>query len=107
LWLIPRLGQQTGRVVSPVILSAVAVLVTWLTIGWIAPGSGADALKVGGLWLLLTLAFEFLVGHYGFRKPWPVLLEDYHIERGRIWIIVLLTVLFAPLWTAKLRRILR
>ena len=106
LWLIPQLGEQLGRVVSPLILSGLVLLVSWLAIGWIAPANGADALKIGVLWLVLTLGFEFLVGHYGFGKPWAVLLEDYHIERGRIWVLVLLTVLLAPLWTAKLRQLI-
>src|SRR5689334_16214394 len=106
LWLIPHIGEQPGRVVSPLILSGLVLLVTWLAIGWIRPRTGVGALEIGGLWLVLTLAFEFLVGHYGFGKPWAVLLEDYHIERGRIWVLVLLTVFLAPLWTAKLRQLI-
>src|SRR5512133_2213828 len=106
LWLIPRLGEQLGRVVSPLILSGLVLLVSWLAIRWMAPGTASDALKIGVLWLVLTLAFEFLAGHYGFGEPWAVLLEEYHIERGRIWVLVLLTVLLAPLWTAKLRQLI-
>ena len=64
-----------------------------------------DALLVGVLWLVLTLAFEFLVGHYVFHKPWAELTEDYHVLRGRIWPLVLLVVLFAPLWAGRLRRL--
>jgi hypothetical protein len=60
---------------------------------------------IGMLWLALTLAFEFLVGHYVFRKPWTELIQDYDITRGRIWPLVLVMVLFAPLWTARIRRL--
>lgn len=102
-WLIPRLGPVAGRVLSTVILCGLVFLVTWLTIGWIRPATSGDALRVGGLWLILTLAFEFLVGHYLFRKPWAVLLEDYDLTRGRIWVAVLVVVAFAPLWTARMR----
>lgn len=102
-WLIPRLGPVAGRVLSPVILCGLVFLVTWLTIGWIRPATSGDALRVGLLWLILTLAFEFLVGHYLFRKPWAVLLEDYDLTRGRIWVAVLVVVVFAPLWTARMR----
>lgn len=48
------------------------------------------ALKVGALWLVLTLAFEFLAGHYLFQKPWAVLLQDYDLSWGRIWVAVLI-----------------
>jgi hypothetical protein len=102
-WLVPRFGDQVGRVLSTITLCALVFLVTWTTIGWIRPLSGRDALTVGIFWALLTLAFEFLAGHYLFGKPWAVLLEDYDLRRGRIWIAVLLMVLVAPLWTARLK----
>lgn len=102
-WLIPRFGETVGRALSTVILGAVVFLLTWLTIGWIRPGSSAEALKIGVLWLGMTLAFEFLAGHFLFGTPWPALLEDYDVTRGRIWILVLVLVLLAPLWTARMR----
>jgi hypothetical protein len=105
-WLIPRLGDQLGRALSTIILCGLVFLVTWLTIGWIRPASAGDALTVGILWAVLTLAFEFLAGHYAFGKPWAVLLEDYDLRRGRIWIAVLVMVLIAPLWTARLKGLL-
>ena len=105
-WLIPRLGETAGRAVSTLMLSGVVFLVTWLTIGWIRPATTFDALKIGVLWLLLMLAFEFLAGHYVFRQPWPALLEDYDISRGRIWVLVLVLVLLAPLWIARLKGLL-
>ena len=106
MWLIPRLGAGPGRVVSAVSLCLLVFLVTWLTIGWIRPATAGRALRVGLLWLVLTLTFEFGAGHYLFHKPWAVLLEDYDVSRGRIWPVVLLVVLLAPLWTARIRGLL-
>jgi hypothetical protein len=103
LWIIPDIGEVAGRAVSTVILCALVLLLPWLTIGWIRPIASADAMKIGALWLVLTLAFEFLVGHYLFRKSWAVLLEDYNVAQGRIWVVVLVVVLLAPRWTAHLR----
>jgi hypothetical protein len=91
--------------VSTVALSVLVFLITWLTVGWIRPASTGDALLIGVVWLLLTLAFEFLVGHYVFHKAWTELTEDYNVARGRIWPLVLVVVLFAPLWTARMRRL--
>lgn len=102
-WLIPRFGDKIGRAVSTVILCAVVVLVTWIGIGWIHPRSAGDALKIGALWLALTLGFEFLAGHYLFGQSWAVLREDYDLTRGRIWILVLVVVLLAPLWAGWVR----
>jgi hypothetical protein len=89
-----------------VILCALVYLTTWLTIGWIHPTRAGEALGIGALWLGVTLAFEFLAGHYGFGKDWAVLPEDYDLSRGRIWVAVLIVVVLAPLWTARMRGLL-
>jgi hypothetical protein len=107
LWLIPQLGAAPGRVLSTVLLSGLVFLLTWLTISWIHPSTKGEALGIGAFWLVLTLAFEFLAGHYVFRKPWADLLVDYDVTRGRIWVLVLVVVLLAPLWTARLNGLLR
>lgn len=105
-WLIPRLGPGLGRALSAVSLCGLIFLVSWLTIGWIQPGTTRTALWAGVLWLVLTLTFEFGAGHYLFHKPWAVLLEDYDVSRGRVWPVVLVVVLLAPLWTARMRGLL-
>jgi hypothetical protein len=107
LWLIPQLGAAPGRALSTVLLSGLVFLLTWLTISWIHPSTKGEALGIGAFWLVLTLAFEFLAGHYVFRKPWADLLVDYDVTRGRIWVLVLVVVLLAPLWTARLNGLLR
>jgi len=105
LWLIPAMGHIPGRALSTLVLSVLVFLITWLTVGWIRPVSTGDAMLIGVVWLLLTLGFEFLVGHYVFHKPWAELTEDYNVARGRIWPLVLVVVLFAPLWTARIKGI--
>ena len=101
LLLMPRLGDQTARAISTIVLCGLVLLVTWRTIRWISPRSREDALRVGVLWVVLTLAFEFLAGHYLFHKPWTALLADYDLRSGRIWILALLTTLIAPVWLAQ------
>jgi hypothetical protein len=100
LVLAPRLGDPLARAISTLVLCGLILLVTWRSIRWIGPRSRRDALIVGLLWLVLTLAFEFLAGHYLFGKTWATLLEDYDLSRGRIWILALLTTLAAPLLLA-------
>jgi hypothetical protein len=104
-WLIPRFGGSAGHAVSSLSLSALIVLLSWLIIGWINPASAGDAFLIGLAWLALTLAFEFLAGHYLFRKPWNELLADYDIMSGRIWVLVLVTTMLAPLLAQLTRHI--
>ena len=100
---VPRMGEATGHVLSTVTLCFAILLLSWLTIGWIRPRSARDAWTVGVLWLFLTLAFEFLAGRYVFGHPWRRLLADYNVLRGRVWILVLVTTLVAPVVTAAAR----
>ncbi len=105
-WLIPYFSETAGRALSTIALCGLVFVVAWLTISWMRPLGVADALRLGLLWLLLTLAFEFLAGHYLFHQPWAVLLKDYDLSRGRIsGVAVLVVVLFAPLWSMRLRTI--
>lgn len=92
----PRTGPQWSHVISTVLLSALIAVVTWLFSGWIDFRSSGEALRVGLIWLVLTLAFEFLAGHFLFGTPWKAILADYNLARGRIWPLVLLSVLLAP-----------
>lgn len=96
LWLIPRLGDDIGRALSTVMLSALLLLLTWATIRWMSPRSTSEAWLIGGCWVVLTLTFEFIAGHYLFGKPWSELTQDYDVMRGRIWILVLVTTAVAP-----------
>jgi hypothetical protein len=103
--LVPALGDTVAHAISSIMLSVAIVVLAWMTIGWIAPATPAAAWQVGALWLALTLAFEFLAGHYFFGNPWSRLLADYNVARGRIWIVVLLTTVCAPYATARVARI--
>jgi hypothetical protein len=98
-WLSPALGDTVGRAISSVLLSVVILAATWLTIRWIGVTTAGEAMTVGAVWVALTLGFEFGVGHYGFKKSWAELLADYDVRQGRIWILVLLATLLAPLLT--------
>jgi hypothetical protein len=80
LWIIPQIGELSGRALSTLILCGLVFFLTWR-----------------------TLAFEFLVGHYVFGTAWATLLEDYDVTRGRIWPLVLVFVVVSPIWTGRMR----
>jgi hypothetical protein len=61
-----------------------------------------EALALGLFWVALTLTFEVAAGRLS-GKPWSVILADYDVLRGRIWILVPIVTLFAPRWTAAAR----
>lgn len=102
--LIPRFGEQIGHILSTLLLSALVIAAAWVLVPWIGPPTSRDAWIVGLLWLVLTLAFEFLGGHYLFNAPWERLLVDYNLAQGRIWVLVLICTLVAPALVHGLRR---
>ncbi len=102
-WIIPATGLSSGLAISTIMLCALILLATGLSISWLGPQNNGQAWIIGLLWLAMTLGFEFGAGHFAFKKPWPELLADYDITKGRIWILVLITTLMAPWITAKMR----
>lgn len=105
-WIVPYTGETAGRALSTAMLCAAILAWCWLTIRWLRPATARDAWSIGGLWVALTLAFEFLAGHYVFGTPWRQLLADYDIASGRIWVLVLITTGLAPWLAARGRGLL-
>jgi hypothetical protein len=100
------LGEYAGHVLSSLILIAVVFVVTYAFLRLVRIDYGlGDLLVVGAMWLVMTVAFEFLFGHYVAGHPWPRLLADYNILKGRVWALVLLAVFLGPLITARLARL--
>ena len=82
-------------------LSAVSFTVlfgtyVWFILRWLKLSSAQDALRLGFTWLVLTVAFEFLFGHFVMGHAWATLFHDYNILAGRIWVLVLACIAAAP-----------
>jgi hypothetical protein len=60
------------------------------------PESSGQAFAIGLIWLGLTIAFEFLFGHFVMGHPWSRLFHDYNVFAGRVWGIILIWVMLAP-----------
>jgi hypothetical protein len=105
-FITPRLGEHVGHIISSIVLCIVITFVTWLTIRWMKPSSKWKAWIIGGFWVFLTVAFEFIFGHYVVGYSWERLFADYNVFAGRLWSVVLLTALVAPFLAASSRGIL-
>jgi hypothetical protein len=94
--LLPRMGRGLAQGVSTLMLSLLIVAAGWVSLQWIGPRTMQDAWTIGVTWVALTLAFEFLGGHFIFGRPWQELLGDYNLFAGRIWVMVLIVTLMTP-----------
>jgi hypothetical protein len=102
--LVPALGQRAAYIASGILLSALIVLVAAALSRWMPVGGAARAMRVGLLWLGLTLVFEFGLGIVQGRSG-PELLAPYTFRDGNVWPLVLVVTLFAPYvgWRAIIR----
>jgi hypothetical protein len=75
----------------------------FLITGYYPIESPSQAIRIGGMWLCMTIAFEFLAGHYIFGNPWEKLLHDYNIIEGRLWILILIWTALSPYLFYKMR----
>lgn len=58
--------------------------------------STTQAIVIGAIWFGLTIAFEFIFGHYVAGHSWSRLFQDYNLFAGRVWLLVLLWIAIAP-----------
>lgn len=64
--------------------------------------TGQDAIMMGTIWVIMTICFEFLAGHYAFGNSWDHLIEDYNILKGRIWMFIPITTFVSPYLANKI-----
>ena len=57
---------------------------------------------IGSAWLIMTISFEFLFGHYIAGHSWTKLINDYKINKGRLWTFVLLWIFISPYVFSKI-----
>jgi hypothetical protein len=100
--LIPRLGGAAGLRLSGAILCLLILLVAYGLVRTARGLTAAQGLRVGALWLGLTLAFEFGFGLYVRHRPLAELLEAYTFKDGNLWPLVLAVTLLAPAAAARL-----
>ena len=93
----PRVGEQAGHVIS----TATFMVMIWAVVGvslFLVPEvpPSPQLWAIGAGWAAVTVAFEFLFGHYVAGHSWARLLHDYNLFEGRLWVLVLLSILLSP-----------
>ena len=68
----------------------------WILSRFFRLESSRQAFVIGGIWLIMTVAFEFLFGRYVMDHSWGRLFHDYNLLKGRIWCLMLIWTAVAP-----------
>lgn len=103
----PRLGEYAGHLYKTVLAVVVIFIVSRYFVGYLSAQVPEGelfmrAVVTGAFWMVLSMNFEFLAGHYVFGFPWEKLLADYRIWQGRLWSLVLLAELVSPAVNVRL-----
>jgi len=102
--LTPRMGSQASHVVGTLVVAVVmaTIIAIYVCRGPRLPTAGRWA--IGVFWLVLTVCFEFVFGHYVAGHPWERLLADYNLLAGRIWLLILAVLVLTPVLAGRSRR---
>jgi len=103
-WYGKRLSELAAHQVSTLTAVILFGVYIWFILRIWPPTSAVQAIAVGLLWLAMTIAFEFVFGHYVAGHTWERLLHDYNLLAGRIWLLVLVWVAVAPYLCFRVRR---
>ena len=102
----PRVGEDTARRAACLTGLMMIFALSGVFVRAVPDASPRQLLKVGTIWLVSTVAFEFLFGHFGAGLSWAELLQEYNLLRGRLWTLVLVGTLTAPwVWGRLLKRV--
>ncbi len=99
-FLTPLLAHQ----ISTFIMIIIIFLFTYIFLGILhLQATIRQYLLLGLLWLVLTILFEFIFGHYIMGHSWDKLLADYNLLQGRIWVLVPIATALMPWIVSKIR----
>ena len=91
------LGELRAHQLSSIIGSLLFIIFAYILARRQLAGLSSSQLFLTGLcWLGLTLIFEFSMGLAAGRS-WQYMLADYNLRAGRLWLLVLMAIFFAPL----------
>jgi hypothetical protein len=100
--LLPKFGEQTAHQFGTILYLIVQFIIIYFFIRKLKIKEVKTLLLIGIFWVVITIIFEFVFGHYVMGHPWQKLFADYNLLNGRLWVLVLINNLAAPLISGKI-----
>ena len=101
--LVPWLGMELALPLSGVFLSMLIFLLTLLLIPFVNLSKQKTCLWIGLMWLVFTLAFEFIFGYFVVGKSWREIQQVFDWRDGNLFSLVIFVTTFSPWVAAKVR----
>lgn len=103
--LVPALGRSAAEAASVVLGLAIILATTWAFFRRLTNRPTSELVRMTLLLLVLTVAFEFLLGRFVSGASWKELLAMYAFWRGETWVLLLAAISLSPLlwgrWLAR------
>jgi hypothetical protein len=99
---LPSFGEQTAHQLGTILYLVVQFVIIYLFIKKMKIKEPKTLLGIGIFWIVITIIFEFVFGHFVMGHSWQKLFADYNLFNGRLWILVLINNLIAPLISRKI-----
>lgn len=90
------LGDRIALPLSGISLSLLIFAISWLTLPWFGSVGSRDCLRLGVMWVLATLAFEYLMGYFVAGRSLEEINRVFDLSGGNLFILVLLVTLVSP-----------
>lgn len=99
----PVLGTTLALPTSGLLLSLIIFGMSWLCVPLIGRARAPAWLAIGMLWVMLTLAFEYLFGHFVAGMSLREISQVFDLAAGNLFLLALLAAAFSPWLAARLR----
>ena len=104
--LVPVTGPALALPLSGVLLSVLVFLVALMLVPFIGSSDRNIYIGIGFLWVVLTLVFEFLFGHFVAGKSWREIFQVFNVRKGDLFVVVLIVTAISPWLAARVRGVL-
>ena len=101
--LVPGVGHSLAQPLSGITLSVIVFVVTYLSFSFFGKQSVLDYVLMGVQWVVMTLLFEVVFGHYLLERSLSEILQVFDIRNGNLFLIVLTVTLLSLLLVAKIK----
>lgn len=101
---MPLVGEFRSSQIGVFSGSAIILVIAYLSVRWIGATSRSDILRVGAIWLALTVAFEVSFGLFVVGLFWERIASDYNLLNVGLMPLSLLVLFFSPMIAARLRK---
>ncbi|MBK5722864.1 hypothetical protein JGH11_18495 [Dysgonomonas sp. Marseille-P4677] len=103
--LVPLLGINYALPLSGILLCLLIFILCYVFIPKIGKGTTRSYWKIGLLWIILTILFEFGFGLI-MGNTFAELIKAYDITTGNLWLLIVLFTGMVSWLTAKLRKLI-